>query len=138
LVQPLSVWSDRAEFLYGDLHAVSLPKTERNIVPLFPRVREVLDKAREGAKLVIRRRCDSESDLRTHLHRTIRSAGYVPWPKAFVFWGLLPHRRRVSLPSMCATAGSVMDRLSPNGINSWTPMKSERGRMIFGQRWAKC
>ncbi len=80
------------------------------MVPLFPRVRELLDQAwdeaPDGAKHVIRRYCDSETNLRTRLHNMIRRAGYEPWPKAFI-----------NLRASCRTD---LERLYPKHVcNRW-------------------
>ena len=57
------------------------------VVPLFPELRpyleEVWEQAEPGSTYVITRYRDSNSNLRTQLHRIIRKAGLEPWPKLF-------------------------------------------------------
>ncbi len=71
---------------------VRSPKTEgkgkaSRVVPLFPELRpyleEVWEQADPGSTYVITRYRDSNSNLRTQLHRIIRKAGLEPWPKLF-------------------------------------------------------
>ena len=84
---------------WGDVHwaqnrmTVHSPKTKRyegkesRIIPIFPEVlpelQAVWDEAADGAEFVITRYRKSNSNLRTQLERTIKSAGLKPWPVLF-------------------------------------------------------
>jgi hypothetical protein len=56
-------------------------------VPIFDELRpllaEAFDKAEPGTVHVITEHRTIESNLRTHMHRIIRRAGFTPWPKTF-------------------------------------------------------
>ena len=77
----------------GKRFTVTSPKTEHHeghesrVVPIFPELRPYLDaawaEAPEGAKYVITRYRDRNSNLRTQLERIISKAGLKPWPKLF-------------------------------------------------------
>jgi len=72
---------------------VPSPKTRRyagkdsRVIPIFPELRTHLeaafDQAPEGTTYVIHRYRDSNSNLRTQLHRIIQRAGLRPWDKLF-------------------------------------------------------
>ena len=72
---------------------VTSPKTahhrgkESRVVPLFPELRPYLeavrDEAEDDAEFLITRYRSTEANLRTQLHRIIKSAGLKPWPKAW-------------------------------------------------------
>jgi hypothetical protein len=57
------------------------------MVPIFPELRphllEAFEQAEPGTEHVIARRLASNANLRTKLHRIIRKAGLVPWPRTF-------------------------------------------------------
>ncbi len=63
-------------------------KTGLRFAPIIPPLRPLLDvawdAAPEGAKYVISRYRDRESNLRTQLKRIVESAGLTLWPKPFV------------------------------------------------------
>ncbi|WP_417750008.1 tyrosine-type recombinase/integrase [Rosistilla oblonga] len=84
----LNLQWDHIDWEEGRFWVIPENKTETGRhVPLFPRVRTVLDnlRAQAGAGIhVITRYRDSEQNLRTQLHRVIRRAGIEPWPKAFM------------------------------------------------------
>jgi integrase len=73
---------------------VRAPKTEHHegheerVTPIFPELRPYLeaawDEAADGATKVCTLRITGNSNLRTQMHRIIRRAGLVPWPKLFV------------------------------------------------------
>ena len=72
---------------------VRSPKTEdigkaAREVPLFPRLRDVLldafEGAEDGAEYVVGTCRDAARNLRTQAHRIIRRAGLDPWPKTFI------------------------------------------------------
>ncbi len=60
---------------------------EERWIPLFPELARVLedafDVADEGANLIINKRWDAQSNLRTQFQRIIRRAGVLPWPRLF-------------------------------------------------------
>lgn len=76
-----------------DRFRVSSIKTEHHEghaerwVPIFPELRPHLEQAfhqaAEGAEFVIERHRDGNANLRTHMHRIIKRAGFTPWPKTF-------------------------------------------------------
>ena len=72
---------------------VHSPKTEHHagkesrMVPIFPELRPYLlaafEEAEPGAEYVITRYRQANCNLRTQLHRIIRNAGLIPWPRTF-------------------------------------------------------
>lgn len=84
-------WSD-INWAEGRFRVTS-PKTEHHEghgerwVPIFDELRpllaEAFDKAEPGTVHVITEHRTVESNLRTHMHRIIRRAGFTPWPKTF-------------------------------------------------------
>ena len=81
-------WSD-INWAEGRFRVTS-PKTEHHEghgerwVPIFDELRpllaEAFDKAEPGTVHVITEHRTIESNLRTHMHRIIRRAGFTPWP----------------------------------------------------------
>ncbi|MEM6855661.1 MAG: tyrosine-type recombinase/integrase, partial [Planctomycetota bacterium] len=81
-------WADESGA--GRFRVVS-PKTAHHegkdfrMVPLFPELvphlREAFERAEDGAEFVVSRYREHTQNLRTRLHRIIRSAGLDPWPK---------------------------------------------------------
>ena len=57
------------------------------MIPIFTKLRlyleEAFEAAEEGVEHIIGRYRDSETNLRTQLHRYIRKAGLEPWQRAF-------------------------------------------------------
>ncbi|WP_162006877.1 tyrosine-type recombinase/integrase [Roseimaritima sediminicola] len=80
------LWSD-IDWEAGRIR-IDSPKTGLRFCPLWPALRPLLDAAwdaaPEGAKYVIGRHRDKESNLRTQLTRIVQRAGLIPWPKGFV------------------------------------------------------
>jgi len=72
---------------------VHSPKTEHHeggesrLIPLFPELlpllRDSFEQAEPGTEWVIQKCRDPRVNLRTHMHRIIRRAGLIPWPKLF-------------------------------------------------------
>ena len=84
-------WGD---VLWGENRmVVTAPKTEHlvgkgtRIVPLFPELKSVLerafDAAPDGAEFVVGKTRDTETNLRSQMLKIIKRAGVKPWPKTF-------------------------------------------------------
>ncbi len=60
---------------------------DKRLIPMFPELRALLEQAfnerESGASLVITRRLDRGSNLRTQFQRILKRAGVKPWPKLF-------------------------------------------------------
>ena len=84
-------WGD-IDFDRGTIRVTS-PKTEHHeggderVIPMFPELRgplmDVFTEAEPGSEHVITRYRQPNCNLRTQLHRIIRKAGLIPWPKPF-------------------------------------------------------
>lgn len=81
-------WSD-VDWSRGRL-TIHSPKTERHVgkarrvIPLFPELREPLERAKTpGAEFVINRYRDETQNLRTQFARIVARAGVTPWEKPF-------------------------------------------------------
>ncbi|GAA4455378.1 tyrosine-type recombinase/integrase [Novipirellula rosea] len=98
---------------------IDSPKTGLRFCPLFPELRPILETAATEAgeqALMHNHRCvqthrDSESNLRTQLHRIVEAAGLVPWQKCFV-----------NLRASCRT--DLSDRFPDHCVNSWLGQSS--------------
>jgi len=98
-------------------------KTGLRFCPLFEPalrlLREAFDMADEGATHIFPNRT-TESNLRTHMHRIIKSAGLVPWPKVFV-----------NLRSSCRT--DLEDNFRETVINAWIGHSTKIGQKHYSQ-----
>lgn len=89
-IMPLT-WQD-IDFEKGRIHVTSC-KTEgyegkdRRVLPMFRELRKALmdvyDIAEEGATLVFTKHRLRSGNLRTQMHRLIKRASMLPWPKPF-------------------------------------------------------
>ena len=68
-------------------HGCAEGKTGYRVLPIFPELRPFLEEAYDladpGEEYVIARYCNPNANLRSQLHRIIKTAGCTPWPKAF-------------------------------------------------------
>ena len=87
--------------------------------PALQLLREAYDMAPEGATHIFPNRT-TESNLRTHMHRIIKSAGLVPWPKVFV-----------NLRSSCRT--DLEDNFRETVINAWIGHSTKVGQKHYSQ-----
>ena len=85
-------------------------KTGLRFCPIFPQLRPLLDAAwdtaDEGARYVISRYRQRETNLRTQLGRIIERAGLVPWAKPFV-----------NLRASCRT--DLEERFPSHVVDAW-------------------
>ena len=87
--------------------------------PALKLLREAYDMAPERATHIFPNR-NTESNLRTHMHRIIKSAGLVPWPKVFV-----------NLRSSCRT--DLEDNFRETVINAWIGHTTKVGQKHYSQ-----
>lgn len=87
--------------------------------PALKLLREAYDMAPERATHIFPNR-NTESNLRTHMHRIIKSAGLVPWPKVFV-----------NLRSSCRT--DLEDNFRETVINAWIGHSTKVGQKHYSQ-----
>ncbi len=98
-------------------------KTGMRYCPIFEPalnlLRQAFDLAPEGAIYIFPNR-NTESNLRTHMHRIIKSSGFVPWPKVFV-----------NLRSSCRT--DLEDNFRETVINAWIGHSTKVGQKHYSQ-----
>jgi integrase len=82
-------------------------------VPMFPELKtlfqDAFDEAKEGAVYCIEKTRDNSVNLRTHMCRIIRRAGFKPWPKLF--------------QNCRSTRETELFKLTGGNINSTTPFR---------------
>ncbi|WP_430454716.1 tyrosine-type recombinase/integrase [Rhodopirellula europaea] len=116
------LWSD-VQWAESRLR-IDSTKTGLRFAPIFPELRPLLDAAwdhaAEGAKYVIGRHRDNESNLRTNLTRIIERAGLVPWPKPFV-----------NLRASCRT--DLEERFPSHVVDAWLGHSTKVARKHYLQ-----
>ena len=97
-------------------------KTGLRYCPLFEPALKLLREASKTAPMAthIFPNRNTESNLRTHMHRIIKSAGLVPWPKVFV-----------NLRSSCRS--DLEDNFRETVINAWIGHSTKVGQKHYSQ-----